>query len=161
MCRGSKSWCFVMLQIKTTQFPFEFINISDVNPKSVDAGASCRLWDFSKAINSRSCLLPVKPVINKSRQNAPTLSRQKMNKVVFYWTSLEKTIHYLLLNNTSKTHDFSFLKLGCVKPILALTIKALFLNEPLPTLQPLHYLQPWLLRFLLHMNRMALLRDIL
>lgn len=31
MCRGSKAWCFVILQIKTKQFPFEFINISGRN----------------------------------------------------------------------------------------------------------------------------------
>lgn len=31
MCWGSKAWCFVILQIKTKQFPFEFINISGRN----------------------------------------------------------------------------------------------------------------------------------
>lgn len=36
MRQGSKSRCFVILQINTKQFPLEFINISDVSPQSVD-----------------------------------------------------------------------------------------------------------------------------
>lgn len=55
MCRGSKSWCFVILQIKTKQFPFECINISGRNPRSGDSTCiwryvSPRLSGFSKAI---------------------------------------------------------------------------------------------------------------
>lgn len=37
MRQGSKSRCFVILQINTKQFPLEFINISDVIPQSADA----------------------------------------------------------------------------------------------------------------------------
>lgn len=41
MCRGSKSWCFVILQIKTKQFPFEFINICGRTPQSVAPTVAC------------------------------------------------------------------------------------------------------------------------
>lgn len=51
MRQGSKSRHFVMVQINTKQFPFEFINISDVDPRCVDSRACARV----SCVRSVSC----------------------------------------------------------------------------------------------------------
>lgn len=76
MRQGSKSRCFVILQINTEQFPLEFINISDAGSSirghrfpcmhmwRVCLSVSCRSADFNKAISCRSCLLSVKSAVD-------------------------------------------------------------------------------------------------
>lgn len=107
---------------------------------------------FNKALSCTSCLLSVKSAADYNRWQK---KERSTNKIPFYWTSPLHNTH------TLPASEYYIRKIG---PFLWFKSCLCWIHRSpgnqsnhklLPTSQPLLYLRPWLLRFLLHMNRGA------